>query len=756
MAEITGSDGTVMLGHNGQEDVRIDGLQNVFTGMGTNRDKTSRTTVQAVTFMNKEDLEGLYAHWLMRRIVDLVANECTREGFEILFGGEGVNAQTLSGVEQAIEDLEILQYFNEAAKTSRLYGGSTLVLYIDDGRPAEMPVDLDNIRSVEGMECLDRHQIAPIIKEESLYDYSKATHYEIISGDLIQQPNLTRIHKDRILRFDGVWMPYRVRQKNYGWGMSVLQSVYESFKHYYTGTSSIATLLTEFDIFVHKVRGLASMLAAGKEGQVKTRLELNDMSKSIYRGYAIDAEKEELAFVSRQFNGVSEILEKLRIDVIGASGVPHTLLFGQSPSGLGATGRSEERDFAKTCHHYQETHMRKQLHKLMTYVMLSKNGPTKGQQPDNWRIGWKPLFEMNERELADVRARVAAVDARYIQVGVLTPQEVADSRFGKSEYSIETTIDPSIRRELPEKAAAGAVPPGGRDPLDQSNGTLPIDGTRGAADSAEAEDTAGLFLPGDLEHIRGDVKFTDKSLHSSAVAAAKSKFKVWPSAYASGYVVKHYKEAYKRKHGSLSGAFKNDDGEVHADDLDKWFKEEWVRIGANGEILGPCGAREEKEGKPKCLPKAKAQGMSKEGRQQIVARKRRKDPDADRKGKAKLVSSKVDAKDPAAHAYKTKEEAELDAEKLGCDGHHVHQTDDGPVYMPCSTHEVFEKVHKEFLEKKEDAIEPMKVEGLILSDIDEASLITEEDIDAALTQWKEVAPERFKDILEADDVEPTE
>ena len=198
MAEITGSDGTVMLGHNGQEDVRIDGLQNVFTGMGTNRDKTSRTTVQAVTFMNKEDLEGLYAHWLMRRIVDLVANECTREGFEILFGGEGVNAQTLSGVEQAIEDLEILQYFNEAAKTSRLYGGSTLVLYIDDGRPAEMPVDIDNIRSVEGMECLDRHQIAPIIKEESLYDYSKATHYEIISGDLIQQPNLTRIHKDRI------------------------------------------------------------------------------------------------------------------------------------------------------------------------------------------------------------------------------------------------------------------------------------------------------------------------------------------------------------------------------------------------------------------------------------------------------------------------------------------------------------------------------------------------------------------------------
>jgi len=696
VAEVT--QGETNLGHFNEAGIRSDGLQNVFTGMGTSRDKTTRTTVKPVTFMSHTELEGLYAHWLMRRVVDLVADEATREGFEILFGGEGVNAETLSGVEQAIEDLNILPFFNEAAKTSRLYGGSCLLLYIDDGRPANMPVDRNNIRAVEGMECLDRHQIAPVISEESLYDYAKATYYQIISGDLIQKPNLTIIHKDRLLRFDGIWLPYRVRQENYGWGMSVLQSVFESFKHYYSGTASMATLLTEFDIFVHKVRGLASMLAAGKEGQVRDRLQLNDMSKSIYRGYAIDAEKEELAFVSRQFGGVSEILEKLRIDMIAAAGIPHTLLFGQSPSGLGATGRSEERDFAKTCHHYQEASFRKPLNKLMEYIMLSKQGPTNGRMPDNWRVSFKPLFEMNERELADVRARVAAVDARYIQVGVLTPQEVADSRFGKSEYSIETTIDPSIKRELPQKAAAGQVPPGGRDPLDQQNGALPMDGTREASEGAVAEktDAAGLFLEKDLEVKRGDVTFTDKDLHSRAVSAAKSKFKVWPSAYASGYVVQRYKEMYKRKHGSLSGAFKGDEGEIHGDDLDQWFKEKWVRIGANGEIQGPCGGRSEGEGKPKCLPQAKAQALSKEERQTIVARKRRKDPDAERRGPAKMVSSKV------------------------------------------------------------DAIESVKVEGLLLGDYDEAAQITAADIDAALNQWKQEAPERFKDILEASDVEPAQ
>jgi phage-related protein (TIGR01555 family) len=687
------------LGHVGSGGVRADGLQNVLIGMGTGRDKAQYTKTTATVFLAQEELENLYGEWLPRRIVDIYADQATRKGFKVLFGGDGVRAEEVQGIEQVIEDLYILEHLNLAAKNARLYGGACLLLFIDDGRPAYMPVDKRNIRRIEDIECLDRWQIAPVINEENLYDYSKATYYQIISGDLINQPQLSYIHKDRILRFDGDWLPYRIRQRNYGWGMSSLQTVYDSFRHYWTGLNSAATLLTEFDIFVHKVRGLAAMLAAGKESSIRDRLQVNDMSKSIYRGYAIDAEKEELEFISRNFGGIGEILEKLRVDIIGASKIPHTVLFGESPSGLGSTGRSEERDFAKTLADYQSVHFKRPIKKLMEMIMLSKEGPTKGELPESWRISFNPLFELNEREMADVRARVAAVDGRYIQLGVLSPKEVADARYGGSEWSMELTLDPSVVRELPAQAGGGstqkgggqgklAVAPGGRDPMNEENGTLPMDGSR------EVQDAAGLFLPRDLEKVRGDVTFTDKELHSRAVSAAKAKFKVWPSAYASGYVVQQYKQMYKKKHGSLSGAFKSDEQELHADDLDKWFKEKWVRIGANGEILGPCGAREEKEGKPKCLPQAKAQAMSKEERQTIVARKRKADPDPERKGPAKNVSSKV------------------------------------------------------------DAMEPMKVEGLILSDLDEAALISAEDIDAALNQWKEEAPERFKDILEAEDARP--
>ena len=75
--------------------------------------------------------------------------------------------------------------------------------------------------------------------------------------------------------------------------------------------------------------------------------------------------------------------------------------------------------------------------------------------------------------------------------------------------------------------------------------------------------------------------------------------------------------------------------------LQSWLDEEWVRIGADGSILGSCGSRKEAEGKPKCLPRKKAESMSKADRAKLVARKRKKDPNPNRKGKPIMVSNKL-------------------------------------------------------------------------------------------------------------------
>ena len=79
------------------------------------------------------------------------------------------------------------------------------------------------------------------------------------------------------------------------------------------------------------------------------------------------------------------------------------------------------------------------------------------------------------------------------------------------------------------------------------------------------------------------------------------------------------------------------------EDLRKWFKEKWVRFGPDGKIRGDCARGSKGEGKPKCLPQAKAHALGKKGRASAAARKRRQDPDADRKGAAKNVPTKESA-----------------------------------------------------------------------------------------------------------------
>jgi hypothetical protein len=67
------------------------------------------------------------------------------------------------------------------------------------------------------------------------------------------------------------------------------------------------------------------------------------------------------------------------------------------------------------------------------------------------------------------------------------------------------------------------------------------------------------------------------------------------------------------------------------EDLRQWFKQKWVRMDTKGNIKGQC-ARDPGEGKPKCLPQAKAHALGKEGRAAAAKRKRREDPNPERRG----------------------------------------------------------------------------------------------------------------------------
>ena len=62
--------------------------------------------------------------------------------------------------------------------------------------------------------------------------------------------------------------------------------------------------------------------------------------------------------------------------------------------------------------------------------------------------------------------------------------------------------------------------------------------------------------------------------------------------------------------------------EIIQESLRDWFKKEnWVRIDTQGNITGPCGTMKKGKATTRCLPKRKAQSLTKAERKATVAKK---------------------------------------------------------------------------------------------------------------------------------------
>jgi len=57
--------------------------------------------------------------------------------------------------------------------------------------------------------------------------------------------------------------------------------------------------------------------------------------------------------------------------------------------------------------------------------------------------------------------------------------------------------------------------------------------------------------------------------------------------------------------------------------LKEWAEEDWVMIGLDGSILGPCGTGKKKGNPDRCLKRAKAEAMSKTARAKTAQKKKR-------------------------------------------------------------------------------------------------------------------------------------
>ena len=425
--------------------------------MGTlKRDKTQYTTIRPVRLLSATELEMLYAVGLPRRFVDAVPDCFLKYRTTIKLSQDSTKKQDLiKQLETYLKSIKFHRAYSEVVRLQRLYGGAVLVLLLDDGveDPAE-PVNLNRLKGIRGLLPLSRHDIFP--EDFSVMDYSNPEYYRIttqqrlVEGQTSPTTNI-RIHSSRVIRFDGLYLPWRVRQNNQGWGQAPLQVIWDAWKRYETSIGGLETMITESSTFFHKMPGLFEMLKQGREADLMKRMEVNNLSRGIYRGMLLDGQ-EEIGFSERSLANLATAMAPFAEYLQATTGWPASILMGSSPGGLGKEGRFEERVWASLVEQWQTVYCHDGIETLFQYCFAAKEGPTGGNDPEDWEVSFPSTFVETPQEKALLRQTMSAADSTEIMQGVVTALEVRNSRYGGAEYSVDTTLDDTVSEQLQMKA----------------------------------------------------------------------------------------------------------------------------------------------------------------------------------------------------------------------------------------------------------------------------------------------------------------
>lgn len=431
--------------------MKNDGWFNVLTGLGV-RGKDKRIGAQVLWLpFTETDCENLYGHDdVAAKVVDIVPEQAFREGYEIKVPEEAGGVDTQKKIMEEIERLDVDSKFEETWKWARCYGGGAIFIDADDSTDLAKPLNPAAIQTIKNLVVFNRFELNYMKIDSNIHskNFGFPESYMISSS---HGANTQEIHYSRFIRFDGVKLPTRLFIQNNYWGDSILNRLLNALRNFNLAQDSAASTLQDFRQGILKLNNLADMLASGDDALVKQRIEIMNLSKSVLNAVVLDAENEDYTYISNQLSGADGLLDRVTQRLVIATGMPHTVVLGDSPSGLGASGESEKKDFYDQISSLQESILRPRLVRMFDLILAQKVGPTGGKPIPNLTFDFRPLWQMSSKEDAEVKKLTAETDQIYIQNGVVDPSEVAISRFGGDTYSTETSIDTALREKPTEE-----------------------------------------------------------------------------------------------------------------------------------------------------------------------------------------------------------------------------------------------------------------------------------------------------------------
>jgi len=386
-------------------------------GLGTQNQHSDSSYGFNFISRNRIQMEAVYrSSWLAGRAVDCRAKDMTREGIEF---NSIMPPEEKDKLSRAFERLQIWKSLGDNEKWSRLYGGSIAVMLIDGQRP-ETPLRLDTIGpgQFKGLLVLDRWLVQPSLENlvtEYGPDMGKPKFYTVVADAqaLINQ----KIHYTRVIRREGVELPYWQRIAENGWGQSVLERLWDRLVAFDSVTSGTAQLVYKAHLRTYKVEKLRELIALGGKS-LEALLKNIDMIRQFQsnEGLTLMDASDEFETHQYSFSGLSDVIDKFGEQVCGAVETPDIILFGQSPGGISNGDDTSVRIYYDSVKSDQDSNLRPGVTTLCDVISRSELGKP---LPEGFAFDFVPLWQLSDTEKAEISSKdttsvVEAFDAQII------------------------------------------------------------------------------------------------------------------------------------------------------------------------------------------------------------------------------------------------------------------------------------------------------------------------------------------------------
>lgn len=401
--------------------IRKDGWLNLLAGLGKkNSDKTKSTQVDVPYVFEDEELSSLYdGEGLGARIVDIIPNDMTRAGWEILNDDDNL-------IKKEMERLSAEVHLNKALKYARLYRGAIIVLVTKNSLDSPFTKRSGPIRQLRVYSAARM----PIISTEMITD-SNSPYFEDFEYFPVElrDGTLITVHRSRCLVFRGELTSdsFDLDFKYRYWGFSIFQRIYERLSYYGSGEQGVANLLLEFIIGKYKLSNLAQLLMQNTSeslSKIYNRMEIINASKSIINGVLL-GENEDYVRDTANVSGLADLIDRQMMNLCSVCDIPVTRLFGRSAAGMNATGEGDLTNYYDGISSRQDLILLPELQELVNYI----GSYVYPESVVDYPIEFNSLWEPTQKEQAEIDKLYADTYNIYMMNQVLDADQVQNKVF---------------------------------------------------------------------------------------------------------------------------------------------------------------------------------------------------------------------------------------------------------------------------------------------------------------------------------------